>query len=148
MYLQKNCSIQNLTLQVNTRTHPHSPPNPLSLTKMRMCCEVFHVDIYLYFLVLQIVRTLSLFLTPAERKCSRLCKADSSFKYDTGLFVQGLLKVPCHSKLQFSNAGPGEPVDVQAIFVYIFFCTKNDLRSNVFNEGYLNLFSHILIIPL
>uniref|UniRef100_A0A8C7SXX9 Uncharacterized protein n=1 Tax=Oncorhynchus mykiss TaxID=8022 RepID=A0A8C7SXX9_ONCMY len=40
----------------------------------------------------KIVRTLSLFLTPAERKCSRLCKADSSFKYDTGLFVQGLLK--------------------------------------------------------
>ncbi|CAB1335319.1 unnamed protein product, partial [Coregonus sp. 'balchen'] len=39
-----------------------------------------------------IVRTLCLFLTPAERKCSRLCKADSSFKYDTGLFVQGLLK--------------------------------------------------------
>ncbi|TKS86317.1 Guanine nucleotide exchange C9orf72 -like protein [Collichthys lucidus] len=40
----------------------------------------------------KIVRTLCLFLTPAERKCSRLCKADSSFKYDTGLFVQGLLK--------------------------------------------------------
>uniref|UniRef100_A0A672JB05 CI072 protein n=1 Tax=Salarias fasciatus TaxID=181472 RepID=A0A672JB05_SALFA len=39
-----------------------------------------------------IVRTLCLFLTPAERKCSRLCRADSSFKYDTGLFVQGLLK--------------------------------------------------------
>jgi len=44
---------------------------------------------------LQIVRTLCLFLTPAERKCSRLCRADSSFKYDTGLFVQGLLKVSC-----------------------------------------------------
>ncbi|KAI3367916.1 hypothetical protein L3Q82_026739 [Scortum barcoo] len=41
----------------------------------------------------KIVRTLCLFLTPAERKCSRLCKADSSFKYDTGLFVQGLLKI-------------------------------------------------------
>ncbi|XP_078133814.1 guanine nucleotide exchange factor C9orf72 homolog isoform X2 [Sander vitreus] len=41
---------------------------------------------------IDIVRTLCLFLTPAERKCSRLCKADSSFKYDTGLFVQGLLK--------------------------------------------------------
>ncbi|KAM9777652.1 LOW QUALITY PROTEIN: guanine nucleotide exchange factor C9orf72 homolog [Neosynchiropus ocellatus] len=40
----------------------------------------------------KIVRTLCLFLTPVERKCSRLCKADSSFKYDTGLFVQGLLK--------------------------------------------------------
>uniref|UniRef100_A0A673C840 CI072 protein n=1 Tax=Sphaeramia orbicularis TaxID=375764 RepID=A0A673C840_9TELE len=40
----------------------------------------------------KIVRTLCLFLTPTERKCSRLCKADSSFKYDTGLFVQGLLK--------------------------------------------------------
>ncbi|KAJ0062614.1 hypothetical protein NL108_000219, partial [Boleophthalmus pectinirostris] len=40
----------------------------------------------------KIVRTLCLFLTPSERKCSRLCKADSSFKYDTGLFVQGLLK--------------------------------------------------------
>uniref|UniRef100_A0A7N6FJU5 CI072 protein n=1 Tax=Anabas testudineus TaxID=64144 RepID=A0A7N6FJU5_ANATE len=40
----------------------------------------------------KIVRTLCLFLTLAERKCSRLCKADSSFKYDTGLFVQGLLK--------------------------------------------------------
>uniref|UniRef100_A0A3B5M2F2 Uncharacterized protein n=1 Tax=Xiphophorus couchianus TaxID=32473 RepID=A0A3B5M2F2_9TELE len=40
----------------------------------------------------KIVRTLCLFLTPAERKCSRLCRASSSFKYDTGLFVQGLLK--------------------------------------------------------
>ncbi|CAB1331026.1 unnamed protein product [Coregonus sp. 'balchen'] len=40
----------------------------------------------------KIVRTLCLFLTPAERKCSRICKADSTFKYDTGLFVQGLLK--------------------------------------------------------
>uniref|UniRef100_A0A3Q3J9M7 Uncharacterized protein n=1 Tax=Monopterus albus TaxID=43700 RepID=A0A3Q3J9M7_MONAL len=40
----------------------------------------------------KIVRTLCLFLTPAERKCSRLCRAPSSFKYDTGLFVQGLLK--------------------------------------------------------
>uniref|UniRef100_A0A8D3ECH5 Uncharacterized protein n=1 Tax=Scophthalmus maximus TaxID=52904 RepID=A0A8D3ECH5_SCOMX len=40
----------------------------------------------------KIVRTLCLFLTPAERKCSRLCRADSSFTYDTGLFVQGLLK--------------------------------------------------------
>uniref|UniRef100_A0A668S9J0 Uncharacterized protein n=1 Tax=Oreochromis aureus TaxID=47969 RepID=A0A668S9J0_OREAU len=40
----------------------------------------------------KIVRTLCLFLTPAERKCSRLCRADDSFKYDTGLFVQGLLK--------------------------------------------------------
>lgn len=44
-------------------------------------------------LSVQIVRTLCLFLTPSERKCSRLCKADSSFKYDTGLFIQGLLKV-------------------------------------------------------
>ncbi|XP_007238049.3 guanine nucleotide exchange factor C9orf72 homolog [Astyanax mexicanus] len=40
----------------------------------------------------KIVLTLSLFLTPTERKCSRLCRADGSFKYDTGLFVQGLLK--------------------------------------------------------
>ncbi|XP_036429806.1 guanine nucleotide exchange C9orf72 homolog [Colossoma macropomum] len=40
----------------------------------------------------KIVFTLCLFLTPAERKCSRLCRADDSFKYDTGLFVQGLLK--------------------------------------------------------
>ncbi|KAG7279193.1 hypothetical protein CRUP_024394 [Coryphaenoides rupestris] len=40
----------------------------------------------------KIVRTLCLFLTPSERKCSRLCKAESSFKYETGLFVQGLLK--------------------------------------------------------
>ncbi|XP_054653506.1 guanine nucleotide exchange factor C9orf72 homolog isoform X2 [Dunckerocampus dactyliophorus] len=40
----------------------------------------------------KMVRTLCLFLTAAEKKCSRLCKADSSFKYDTGLFVQGLLK--------------------------------------------------------
>uniref|UniRef100_A0A8C5Z8U4 C9orf72-SMCR8 complex subunit n=1 Tax=Marmota marmota marmota TaxID=9994 RepID=A0A8C5Z8U4_MARMA len=41
----------------------------------------------------KIVRTLCLFLTPAERKCSRLCEAESSFKYESGLFVQGLLKV-------------------------------------------------------
>ncbi|XP_028833965.1 guanine nucleotide exchange C9orf72-like [Denticeps clupeoides] len=40
----------------------------------------------------KIVLTLCLFLTPDERKCSRLCHADGSFKYDTGLFVQGLLK--------------------------------------------------------
>lgn len=40
----------------------------------------------------KIVLTLSLFLTPTERKCSRLCRADGSFTYDTGLFVQGLLK--------------------------------------------------------
>ncbi|XP_048852404.1 guanine nucleotide exchange factor C9orf72 homolog [Brienomyrus brachyistius] len=40
----------------------------------------------------KIVRTLCLFLTPTERRCSRLCKADGSFSYDTGLFVQGLLK--------------------------------------------------------
>ncbi|XP_066535230.1 guanine nucleotide exchange factor C9orf72 homolog isoform X2 [Hoplias malabaricus] len=40
----------------------------------------------------KIVLTLCLFLTPTERKCSRLCQADGSFKYDTGLFVQGLLK--------------------------------------------------------
>lgn len=47
----------------------------------------------------QIVRTLCLFLTPTERKCSRLCRSDSSFKYDTGLFVQGLLKVVTSSPL-------------------------------------------------
>ncbi|KAG2466385.1 guanine nucleotide exchange C9orf72 homolog [Polypterus senegalus] len=40
----------------------------------------------------KIVRTLCLFLTPTERKCSRLCRAESSFRYDSGLFVQGLLK--------------------------------------------------------
>ncbi|XP_059110088.1 guanine nucleotide exchange factor C9orf72 homolog isoform X2 [Peromyscus eremicus] len=40
----------------------------------------------------KIVKTLCLFLTPAERKCSRLCEAESSFKYESGLFVQGLLK--------------------------------------------------------
>lgn len=50
----------------------------------------------------QIVRTLCLFLTPTERKCSRLCRADSSFKYDTGLFVQGLLKVLSRSLTSFS----------------------------------------------
>lgn len=40
----------------------------------------------------KIVRTLCLFLTPSERKCSRLCRSESSFKYESGLFVQGLLK--------------------------------------------------------
>ncbi|XP_064410740.1 guanine nucleotide exchange factor C9orf72 homolog [Latimeria chalumnae] len=40
----------------------------------------------------KIVHTLCLFLTAAERKCSRLCRTDTSFKYDSGLFVQGLLK--------------------------------------------------------
>ncbi|XP_076831102.1 guanine nucleotide exchange factor C9orf72 homolog [Brachyhypopomus gauderio] len=40
----------------------------------------------------KVVLTLCLFLTPTERKCSRLCRAEGSFKYDTGLFVQGLLK--------------------------------------------------------
>ncbi|KAM6105481.1 guanine nucleotide exchange factor C9orf72 homolog isoform 2-T3 [Pterocles gutturalis] len=41
----------------------------------------------------KIVRTLCLFLTPSERKCSRLCRSESSFKYESGLFVQGLLKM-------------------------------------------------------
>ncbi|XP_030825020.1 guanine nucleotide exchange C9orf72 homolog isoform X2 [Camarhynchus parvulus] len=41
---------------------------------------------------IDIVRTLCLFLTPSERKCSRLCRSESSFKYESGLFVQGLLK--------------------------------------------------------
>lgn len=45
------------------------------------------------FFLMQIVRTLCLFLTPSERKCSRLCRNESSFKYESGLFVQGLLKV-------------------------------------------------------
>ncbi|XP_044142599.1 guanine nucleotide exchange C9orf72 homolog isoform X2 [Bufo gargarizans] len=40
----------------------------------------------------KMVRTLCLFLSPTERKCSRLCKAESSFKYESGLSVQGLLK--------------------------------------------------------
>ncbi|XP_051817476.1 guanine nucleotide exchange factor C9orf72 homolog isoform X1 [Antechinus flavipes] len=40
----------------------------------------------------KIVRTLCLFLTHSERKCSRLCRNESSFKYESGLFVQGLLK--------------------------------------------------------
>ncbi|XP_069096771.1 guanine nucleotide exchange factor C9orf72 homolog isoform X2 [Pleurodeles waltl] len=39
----------------------------------------------------KIVKTLCLFLTPSERKCSRLCRSESSFKYESGLFVQGLL---------------------------------------------------------
>ncbi|RXM28723.1 Protein C9orf72 [Acipenser ruthenus] len=41
---------------------------------------------------IDMVRTLCLFLTPTERKCSRLCRAESSFRYDSGLYVQGLLK--------------------------------------------------------
>uniref|UniRef100_A0A4W3HMS4 C9orf72-SMCR8 complex subunit n=1 Tax=Callorhinchus milii TaxID=7868 RepID=A0A4W3HMS4_CALMI len=40
----------------------------------------------------KMVRTLCLFLTPAERQCSRLANANGSFRYDPGLFVQGLLK--------------------------------------------------------
>ncbi|KAM5194672.1 guanine nucleotide exchange factor C9orf72 homolog isoform 2-T2 [Mantella aurantiaca] len=40
----------------------------------------------------KMVRTLCLFLSPAERKCSRFCRSESSFKYESGLFVQGLLK--------------------------------------------------------
>ncbi|CAH2293808.1 guanine nucleotide exchange C9orf72 homolog isoform X2 [Pelobates cultripes] len=40
----------------------------------------------------KMVRTLCLFLSPTERKCSRLCRSESSFKYESGLFVQGLLK--------------------------------------------------------
>ncbi|XP_032874170.1 guanine nucleotide exchange C9orf72 homolog isoform X2 [Amblyraja radiata] len=40
----------------------------------------------------QMVRTLCLFLTPTERKCSRLANTSGSFKYNSGLFVQGLLK--------------------------------------------------------
>ncbi|NXY68535.1 CI072 protein, partial [Glareola pratincola] len=44
------------------------------------------------FFLMQIVRTLCLFLTPSERKCSRLCRNESSFRYESGLFVQGLLK--------------------------------------------------------
>uniref|UniRef100_A0A8C5LLK4 C9orf72-SMCR8 complex subunit n=1 Tax=Leptobrachium leishanense TaxID=445787 RepID=A0A8C5LLK4_9ANUR len=40
----------------------------------------------------KMVRTLCLFLSPAERKCSRMCRSESSFKYESGLFIQGLLK--------------------------------------------------------
>uniref|UniRef100_A0A6I8S8R3 C9orf72-SMCR8 complex subunit n=1 Tax=Xenopus tropicalis TaxID=8364 RepID=A0A6I8S8R3_XENTR len=40
----------------------------------------------------KMVRTLCLFLSPTERKCSRLCRSESSFQYESGLFVQGLLK--------------------------------------------------------
>ncbi|XP_051876683.1 guanine nucleotide exchange factor C9orf72 homolog [Pristis pectinata] len=40
----------------------------------------------------KMVRTLCLFLTPTERKCARLANASGSFKYNSGLFVQGLLK--------------------------------------------------------
>lgn len=51
--------------------------------------------------LMQIVRTLCLFLTPSERKCSRLCRNESSFKYESGLFVQGLLKVSMLRKVLF-----------------------------------------------
>lgn len=50
---------------------------------------------------MQIVRTLCLFLTPSERKCSRLCRSESSFKYESGLFVQGLLKVSILRRVLF-----------------------------------------------
>ncbi|KAG8455113.1 hypothetical protein GDO86_001359 [Hymenochirus boettgeri] len=40
----------------------------------------------------KMVRTLCLFISPTERKCSRLCWSESAFKYESGLFVQGLLK--------------------------------------------------------
>lgn len=64
------------------------------MSKTRCFLKTSWVDCQVLTLVSsQIVRTLCLFLTPSERKCSRLCRADSSFKYDTGLFVQGLLKV-------------------------------------------------------
>lgn len=53
------------------------------------------------FLLMQIVRTLCLFLTPSERKCSRLCRSESSFKYESGLFVQGLLKVSMLRRVLF-----------------------------------------------
>lgn len=53
------------------------------------------------FFLMQIVRTLCLFLTPSERKCSRLCRNESSFKYESGLFVQGLLKVSMLRKVLF-----------------------------------------------
>lgn len=47
------------------------------------------------------MRTLCLFLTPSERKCSRLCRSESSFRYESGLFVQGLLKVSMLRKVLF-----------------------------------------------
>ncbi|XP_053558562.1 guanine nucleotide exchange factor C9orf72 homolog [Bombina bombina] len=40
----------------------------------------------------KMVKTLCLFLSSAERKCSRLCRPETSFKYESGLFIQGLLK--------------------------------------------------------
>ena len=51
--------------------------------------------------LMQIVRTLCLFLTPSERKCSRLCRTESSFRYESGLFVQGLLKVSALRRVLF-----------------------------------------------
>lgn len=56
------------------------------------------------FFLMQIVRTLCLFLTPSERKCSRLCRSESSFKYESGLFVQGLLKVSVLRKVLFFSS--------------------------------------------
>lgn len=69
----------------------------------------------------QIVRTLCLFLTPTERKCSRLCRADSSFKYDTGLFVQGLLKVLSRSLTSFSVMLNCSQNCLHYFFVFFFF---------------------------
>lgn len=64
-----------------------------------------YIFLWFFFLnlsfLMQIVRTLCLFLTPSERKCSRLCRNESSFKYESGLFVQGLLKVSTLSKILF-----------------------------------------------
>lgn len=78
-------------------SYPLHAPNscnyvPFSLSPLRGE-QIRNVSGLCFVFLLQIVRTLCLFLTPAERKCSRLCRTDSSFKYDTGLFVQGLLKV-------------------------------------------------------
>ncbi|XP_031799129.1 guanine nucleotide exchange C9orf72 homolog isoform X1 [Sarcophilus harrisii] len=55
----------------------------------------------------KIVRTLCLFLTPSERKCSRLCRNESSFKYESGLFVQGLLKLYLPNSCSFFKDSTG-----------------------------------------
>lgn len=72
-----------------------------ALTDLFFCAVTIIETGTLALVSCQIVRTLSLFLTPTERKCSRLCRSDSSFKYDTGLFVQGLLKVVTSSLFLF-----------------------------------------------
>lgn len=84
---------KNIWLSYNSHVTPAYSLCSTAILNITRACIMYLTYAFCNVFVLQIVRTLCLFLTSAERKCSRLCRSETSFKYESGLFVQGLLKV-------------------------------------------------------